>query len=105
VIVLILGNIFLGIIVDAFAELRDTKNNYENDQNNVCYICQMTRNQANLKLINFNQHVKLDHHMWNYVDFIIYLLINNTKDFNRIEYYAYDKLMNNDITWFPYEGE
>jgi inositol 1,4,5-triphosphate receptor type 3 len=103
VIVLILGNIFLGVIVDTFAELRDTKSKSDNDQNNVCYICQISRNNANLKLIDFDEHVKNDHNIWNYVDFIIYLLINNTKEFNRLIYYSYDKLKNNDITWFPFE--
>ena len=50
---LILLNIFTGIIVGAFAELRDETNRNENDKKNVCYICQLTRDECLKKNIDF----------------------------------------------------
>jgi hypothetical protein len=103
VIVLVLGNIFLGVIVDTFAELRDLKAKFENDCNNICYICQLTRDKASSKLIDFDEHIKKEHLVWNYVDFIIYLFINNYNDFNQFELYAYQKIKENNMSWVPIE--
>jgi hypothetical protein len=103
IIVLVLGNIFLGVIVDTFAELRDLKAEFENDCNNICFICQLTRDKAASKLIDFDEHIKVSHSVWNYVDFIIYLFINNYNDFNQFELFAYQKIKENDMSWIPIE--
>jgi hypothetical protein len=105
IIVLVLSNIFLGIIVDTFAELRDEKAKFENDCNNVCFVCQLTREKASSKLCNFDEHIKKDHLVWNYVNFIIYLFINNYNDFNQYELFAFDKIKQNDLTWIPIEDD
>ncbi len=102
VIILVLGNIFLGVIVDTFAELRDIKNEFEKDKANVCFICQLTREKSNMKMIDFDDHVKTDHYIWNYVNFISYLYLNNPNDFSHIELYVYEKILNRDISWFPF---
>jgi hypothetical protein len=101
VIVLVLGNIFLGIIVDTFAELRDLKATFENDCFNVCFVCQLTREKASAKRVDFDEHIKKDHLVWNYVNFIIYLFINNYNDFNQYELFAFDKIRENDLGWIP----
>jgi inositol 1,4,5-triphosphate receptor type 3 len=103
IIVLVLGNIFLGVIVDTFAELRDLKAEFENDLKDVCFICQLTRDKASSKLIDFEKHTNEEHLMWNYVDFIIYLFINNYNDFKQFELYAYEKIKENDLSWIPIE--
>jgi hypothetical protein len=103
IIVLVLGNIFLGVIVDTFAELRDLKAEFENDLLDVCFICQLTRDKASSKLIDFDKHAKEDHLIWNYVDFIIYLFINNYNDFSQFELYAYENIKENDLSWIPIE--
>lgn len=43
-------NIIFGIIIDTFAELRDAKNSLDDDMNNVCFICNLHRNEV------FNTH-------------------------------------------------
>ena len=102
---LILFNIFTGIIVGAFAELRDETNMMENDKNNVCYICQLTRDDCLKKNIDFDSHVKKEHYVWNYLYFLTYLHINDPNNFNSIENYVWEKLEEQDITWIPIKGD
>jgi hypothetical protein len=101
IITLVLGNIFLGVIVDTFAELRDLKVEFENDLKNICFICQMTRDKAASKLEDFDEHASRYHSIWQYVDFIIYLFINNANNFTQYELEAYDKLKQSDMSWIP----
>jgi hypothetical protein len=105
IIVLILGNIFLGIIVDAFTDLRDQRNTFDNDSQNICFICQMSRDRATAKAIDFSKHNKKTHNVWKYVDFMIYLFINNPNDFNQYELDAYSKLRIREMTWVPQDED
>ena len=98
---LILFNIFTGIIVGAFAELRDETNRNEKDKNSVCYICQLTRDDCLKINKDFNWHVKEKHFLWNYLYFLTYLHINDPNNFNSIENYVWEKLEEQDITWIP----
>ena len=100
IVVLVLGNIFLGIIVDTFAELRDEKNKFETDQSNVCYICQLNRENS-IYYIDFDNHVNFDHNVMNYIYFIIYLNVNNVMNFNLYELNSYKMLKYNNIEWIP----
>ena len=105
VIVLVLGNIFLGVIVDTFAELRDEKNKFDNDYINICFVCQLSRDKSINRFIDFDKHVENDHLVWNYVNFMIYLYVNNPMDFNEVELNAFKKLRDQDISWIPIESE
>ena len=104
-VILILFNIFTGIIVGAFAELRDETNKNENDKNNVCYICQLTRDDCLKQNIDFESHVKTEHFVWNYLYFLTYLHIKDPNNFNSIENYVWEKLEEQDITWIPIKGD
>jgi len=98
---MILGNIFLGIIVDTFADLRDQNNLKEDDKLYKCFICQISKDQSLCKKIDFNNHVKNDHLTWNYVYFLTYLHISNPNDFNSLQNYVWDLLAQEDISWLP----
>ena len=102
-IVLVLGNVFLGIIVDTFSQLRDENYNKEYDKKNICFICQLNRDDCLSRNIDFNKHVKGIHNLWNYVYFLCHLHINNPNDFNRIELVVWDKLCQQDFSWIPIE--
>ena len=73
----------------------------ENDINNVCFICQLTRDGSLAKRIDFNEHVTSKHYMWNYVYFMIYLHISNSNDFDAIQNYVWEKLVQQDNSWIP----
>ena len=102
-IVLVLGNIFLGIIVDSFGELRNINIHTENDVKNICFICQLSRDACLTRNIDFETHVSTDHNKWNYVYFLTYLQINNPNDFSGIENSVWEKLEDQDFGWIPIE--
>ena len=79
-VVWIMINLFFGIIVDTFAALREKTYQIEEDKNNTCYICQITRDSALNNNINFDRHVNNIHNIWNYVNFLAYLHINNERN-------------------------
>ena len=100
-IIMIMGNVTFGLIVDTFGELRDETYNYENDKKNICFICQLSRDGCLLQNIDFNKHIKEEHNLWNYVNFLIYLHLYNPNDFSRIEGIVWDKLFEKDLVWIP----
>ena len=98
---MILANIFLGVIVDTFAQLRDKNNIKQEDIETKCYICQITKDKCLKKNINFLKHCNSDHHVWNYIYFITYLNLNNYNDLSVYEKDVWDKLKSQDISWIP----
>ena len=101
IVVLIMTNLIFGIIVDSFAAFRGATDESENDKKNICYICQMTRDDAINKNIDFNKHRGEVHDMWNYVYFLTYLHINNSNNFKMLETSVWDKLEESDTSWIP----
>ena len=106
-VIFILSNSCFGIIIDAFSDLRDKTNAIEEDKANVCYICQLTRDNSLNKGILFDHHVKKDHYPWDYVYFITYLMLYDPNEMNKSEFYAWKKISNstNDIAWIPGDTE
>lgn len=100
-VVWILGNVFVGIIVDTFGELRDINWSRENDIKNICFICQISRDDCLKKNIDFDTHVVKEHNVWNYVYFLTYLHLSNANDFNRVENSVWEKLIDQDYGWIP----
>ena len=100
-VVWIMINLFFGIIVDTFAALREKTYQIEEDKNNTCYICQITRDSALNNNINFDRHVNNIHNIWNYVNFLAYLHINNERNFKSLETFIWGKIPKNDTSWLP----
>ena len=98
---LILGNVFLGIIIDTFSELRNIQSENENDRNNICFICQLSSDACLTRNIDFDKHVNNIHNIWNYVYFLAYLHLSNPNNFNRVESSVWEKLKDQDYSWIP----
>ena len=98
---LILGNVFLGIIIDTFGELRNIQTENENDRKNICFICQLSSDACLTRNIDFDKHVNNVHNIWNYVYFLAYLHLNNPNNFNRVENSVWEKLEIQDYSWIP----
>ena len=78
-----MGNVTFGLVVDTFGALRDDTYQYENDRTNICFICQLSKDGCLLKNIDYEKHIKRDHNLWSYVDFLTYLHLYNANDFTR----------------------
>ena len=102
---MIMGNVTFGLIVDSFGGLRDETYNYENDKENVCFICQLTRDGCLLKSIDFENHVNNEHNIWNYVDFLCHLHLYDSNNFSRVEGFVWDKLIEKDYGWIPIDND
>ena len=100
-VVMIMGSIPFELIVGTFGELRDEAYNYEYDKKNICFICQISRDGCLLKNIDFDKHIKEEHNLWNYINFLIYLHLNNPNDFSRNEEFVWDKILEKNLGWFP----
>jgi len=92
---------FLSFIIDTFGELRNKNAENTNDKDNICFICQISRDECLMKNIDFDKHVKNVHNMWNYVYFLNYLYLNNPFNFNWIENSVWEKLQEQGINWLP----
>jgi len=104
-IIMIMGNVTFGLIVDTFGGLRDDTYQYENDRTNRCFICQISRDMCLLKNIVFDDHIKKNHNLWSYVDFLCYLHLYNANDFTRVEGSVWDKLLKKDYDWLPINND
>ena len=49
IIIMIMGNVTFGLVVDTFGALRDENYQYEKDRKNNCFICQIDRDGCLLK--------------------------------------------------------
>lgn len=70
---LIFLNIFSGIIIDTFSEMRQEMNLRNFHENNKCHICGINKWQVIKRNNNFHDHKNTTHYLWNYVYFIINL--------------------------------
>ena len=61
---------FCGIIIDTYLSQRETIRDIDKDKNNICFICGLNKNELNKYYsseFGFNEHIKLDHYLWNYM--------------------------------------
>eukprot|EP00736_Rhodelphis_marinus_P011723 Rmarinus@m.8051 len=100
-VVLILGAIISGIIIDTFGELRDEKKATELDMNEICTVCGLDREQFNQKGSGWKHHIKKEHNMWNYMFLRIHLMNTPVDSLNGQESFLYDMFKNHDISFFP----
>jgi len=100
-IVVILLNIIFGIIIDTFAELRDQKRNRDFDEKNNCFICNLDRSLFEKEGKSFEHHVQVEHDLWNYLYYIVYLKSKNELHYSGTETYIFEKYSKEDLSWFP----
>lgn len=95
-----------GIIIDNFAKLRNQELAMINDMTNICTVCSLKRDEIE-KIYEkysktYNEHVRIDHNIFNYIYYIIYLHFKDKTEYTGMESYVYDLVFNQrDITWFP----
>ena len=103
---ILIGNMISGIIIDNFAALRKSETEMIYDMNNICTICALKKDKITKIYKNYgkdyNTHQNIDHFVFNYIFYIIYLYKKEKTELNGMESYIYDSaFVQKDITWFP----
>lgn len=94
-------NLIFGIIVDAFGVLRDENRSRNENEENICFICSLDRFVLEKAGMDFLQHTKKDHYIWNYLFYVYYLRKKRETEYNGIESHVVAKLRADDTGWFP----
>lgn len=72
--------------------------------NNYCTICDLTKldiDRAADTPGGFRRHIKQEHHMWNYLKFMIFLQNQDQDDDDGLELYVRQCIERKDVSWFP----
>jgi hypothetical protein len=104
VVILVLENIFFGIIIDTFGELRTVKAEKMADTTDICFICgidNQTFDRASPTPRGFQNHIDQDHNMWNFFFYILYIWEQDKDDDDGLEQFIRRCVDANDINWFP----
>lgn len=104
-VVVLLRNIFFGIIIDTFGKLRDTKAEKEADAANRCFICGIDRFEYDKRVphgsINFMVHRESVHNMWNYMYFAMKIWRQPRDQDSGLEVYVRKCIAEGDVGWMP----
>jgi hypothetical protein len=102
IILIVLLNIIFGIIIDTFSELREEKKEKEADIQEKCFICNMDKARFDMQGSGvFIRHIKHEHNMWAYLNFVIFLETQDKDDDDGLEFYVRHCIEVGDIGWFP----
>ncbi|XP_052219056.1 inositol 1,4,5-trisphosphate receptor type 2-like [Dreissena polymorpha] len=102
IIITLLGfYIILGIIVDTFIQLRNSRGRIEDDLKTVCFICGRKCTDFGLHEKDFTKHIKIEHNLWAYILFFIHLDETNRQEYSPLERYVFMKLIKNELDFFP----
>jgi len=101
----LLVEIVAGIIIDNFARLRTIETEMMYDMGNICTICGLKKDEIE-KLSpsgwSFDDHINVDHNLFNYVHYIISLFKKDRVEYTGTESYIGEMVFEQkDITWFP----
>uniref|UniRef100_A0A3P8WR32 Inositol 1,4,5-trisphosphate receptor n=1 Tax=Cynoglossus semilaevis TaxID=244447 RepID=A0A3P8WR32_CYNSE len=101
IVIIIVLNLIFGVIIDTFADLRSEKQKKEEVLKTTCFICGLERDKFDNKTVSFEEHVNLEHNIWNYLYFIVLLREKNRTDYTGPESYVAHMIKNNNLDWFP----
>ena len=98
---------FCGIIIDTFLSQRENNKEIEDDKNNVCFICGLNKNELNKYYsseFGFYEHIKLDHYLWNYIFAIFNVTVGDESNLIFLDNVIREGYENRVYsTWVPYK--
>ena len=97
---LIFDNIFLVTIGNAFDDIKKNLAEKDEQRENVCFICNKTRNDCIAKNQNFDEHIK-KHDLWKYIRYICTIILKKRNQYTNEEYYVWKQIKKKEIKWFP----
>ncbi|KAF0701081.1 Aste57867_8378 [Aphanomyces stellatus] len=106
-ILVLLVNLIMGIIIDSFTSLRESSERKLEIEQNTCLVCNDTKDDIEYRGVvkgltnNFKNHTEVEHNLWNYLFFIMYLEAKPSNHMNGTESYVYEKLLAKEMSWIP----
>lgn len=101
IIVIVLLALIFGILVDTFAEERTKNQQKEYDKDNICFICDATKEDLEKDKQNFIYHINVVHNIKDYVNYLIGLKFEDIQETNAINSSIIDMLEKQQIGLFP----
>ena len=97
---MILFNIVLATIGNGYDKMKEKIDKKSDDEKNVCFICDKTRNDCIEDNEDFDEHLEM-HNKWKYIIYIINILQKNKEIYTYEEYFVWKQLEGKNIDWFP----
>jgi inositol 1,4,5-triphosphate receptor type 1 len=98
---ILLLNLIFGIIIDAFADMRDYQNQLEIDVKERCFICGLNRIEFETKNKSWIEHIQREHNAFAYLYFILYVQDKPGNECNGVEKYVKALILKEDPIFFP----
>lgn len=99
--ILIMLNVFNGIIVDTFQSLREEKYKKDKFQKNKCFICEQSKSDFEKCGKSFINHIQEIHNIGDYIHYLIALGKKGDFDLNSLESEVKKCIDNNRCDFFP----
>jgi len=90
-----------GIIVSTFSAIREESEQKADDEENRCFICSIDKSEFEKRKISFQNHIKKEHNVKDYINFIITLRLTPNKDLDSNQGYIKECIEDRDINVFP----
>ncbi len=103
IIMLILLNIVNAIIVDSFQNFREDDTQAKNEENNLCYVCNLHRAKFEMKGFNYENHVNKEHNLLNYIRYMIGLRLRDKYELNSVQSGILKKIDAEQIEFIPFK--
>ncbi|XP_032898387.1 inositol 1,4,5-trisphosphate receptor type 3 [Amblyraja radiata] len=101
IVIIIVLNLIFGVIIDTFADLRSEKQKKEETLKSTCFICGLERDKFDNKTVSFEEHIKIEHNIWNYLYFIVLVHVKKKTDYTGPESYVAQMIKTKNLDWFP----
>jgi hypothetical protein len=104
-IILIILNIFNGIIVDTFQEIRENNEKFNDEILNTCYICQLKTSDFEGEEFTLEEHIRYEHNIFHYFFYLFKIHNTDAHDLNSVDFQVYNYIKNDKIVFFPINKE
>lgn len=91
----------MGLIVSTYIELRSQKKKEHQTQYGKCIICGLCQEDFETRTLDWEQHIKEEHNLNNYINYIIYIKSKNIEECDGVEKYVKKCISNKQTSFFP----
>ena len=99
IVIIIVLNLIFGVIIDTFADLRSEKQQKELILKNTCFICGLNRSAFDNRTVSFEEHIKNEHNMWQYLYFMVLIKVKDPTEFTGPESYVHGMVKAMILDW------